>query len=105
MGEDRRTIERLNEQLDAQNELLRKYKFAVEEKEAAVSEAMGRYRKMQREQKEQKEQHPPSEQDLSGVCPKRHVFTRKNLLKGEPHFSLLPQMWITVTLKASVGCQ
>merc|ERR1719391_1560043 len=47
--EDRRTIERLNEQLDAQNELLRKYKFAVEEKEAAVSEAMGRYRKMQRE--------------------------------------------------------
>merc|ERR1711862_1019034 len=34
---------------DAQNELLRKYKFAVEEKEAAVSEAMGRYRKMQRE--------------------------------------------------------
>ena len=28
---------------------LRKYKFAVEEKEAAVSEAMGRYRKMQRE--------------------------------------------------------
>ena len=27
----------------------RKYKFAVEEKEAAVSEAMGRYRKMQRE--------------------------------------------------------
>merc|ERR1712198_390949 len=48
-GEDRRTIERLNEQLDAQNELLRKYKFAVEEKEAAVSEAMGRYRKMQRE--------------------------------------------------------
>jgi len=47
--EDRRAIERLNEQLDAQNELLRKYKFAVEEKEAAVSEAMGRYRKMQRE--------------------------------------------------------
>merc|ERR1719290_597829 len=47
--EDRRAIERLNEQLDAQNELLRKYKFAVEEKEAAVSGAMGRYRKMQRE--------------------------------------------------------
>ena len=32
-----------------QSWLTRKYKFAVEEKEAAVSEAMGRYRKMQRE--------------------------------------------------------
>lgn len=53
--EDRRTIERLNEQLDAQNELLRKYKFAVEEKEAAVSEVMGRYRKMQRELEDSEE--------------------------------------------------
>ena len=79
----------------------RKYKFAVEEKEAAVSEAMGRYRKMQRELEDAEERAERAEGTASTLRARsiRFFYTIFNQVFFENLFN--NQVPLKVSLKST----